>query len=90
MFQIAKRVFLNNTWRYILGDTRLSFQIGDLNTYSLINLKCDNQFVLSNNYQEIPEIDYITKETTNDKKRQEITGFRMVQIYELHDLINDL
>ena len=86
----SERGFLNNTWRYILGDSRLSWQNGDLNTYALINLKCDNQFILSNNYQEIPEIDHITKETTNDKKRREITGFRMVQIYELHDLINDL
>ena len=86
----SERGFLNNTWRYILGDTRLSWQIGDLNTYALINLKCDNKFILSHNYKEIPEIDYITKEATNDKKLREKTGFRMVQIFELNDLINDL
>ena len=67
-FQIAKGVFLNNTWRDILGDVRLSWEIGDKNTYALINLKSDNQFILSHNYQQIPELDYITKSPTNNKK----------------------
>ena len=61
-----------------------------MNTYALINLKSDNQFILSHNYQQIPEIDYITKHPTNDKKQREITGFRMVEIFELNDLIHDL
>ena len=61
-----------------------------MNTYALINLKSDNQFILSHNYQQIPEIDYITKEVTNDKRQREITGFRMVEIFELNLLINDL
>ena len=86
----SERGFLNNTWRDILGDVRLSWEIGDINSFALINLKCDNKFILSHNYQEIPEIDHITKEVTNNKKRREITGFRMVEIFELNDLINDL
>ena len=61
-----------------------------MNTYGLINLKCDNQFILSNNYQQIPDIDYITKSPTNDKREREKTGFRMVEIFELNNLIHDI
>ena len=62
-----------------------------MNTYALLNLKSDdNKFILSHNYQEIPEIDYITKTPTNDKKESQKTGFRMVEIYELNNLIHDL
>ena len=86
----TERGFLNNTWRDILGDVRLSWEIGDIDTYALINLKSDNQFILSHNYQQIPELDYITKSPTNNKKQREITGFRMVEIFELNLLINDL
>ena len=61
-----------------------------MNTYGLINLKCDNQFIVSHNYQQIPDIDHITKHPTNDKKQREKNGFRMVEIFELNDLIHDL
>ena len=72
-------------WREILGDTRLSFQIGDDYTHAMVNDK-NKEFILCNNRLKISPLD----PTTGKAQDGQYNVFRMAEMKELNLLINDL
>ena len=67
-----------------------AWERGDTDIYAMKRPEPEPEFVLTNNYQKIPPLDKCTGRAKKEIKDGQLMVFRMVEVDELDELLNNM
>ena len=88
--EITNEDHINGKWATILTLLKTAWERGDTDIYAMKRLEPEPEFVLTNNYQKIPPLDKHTGRPKKEIKDGQLMVFRMVEVDELDELLNNM
>ena len=80
---------INGQWATILALLKNAWERGDTDIYAMKRLEPEPEFVLTNYSKKVPPLDKLTSRQQMEIKGWQLMVFRMVDVDELDELLNN-